>query len=120
MPLTRWGELAYATDQSMATITNTPDTQFRSALEELLEAIAVAIISGNPTLIAAAEAAVANALTTKLALSKCVHLDAGVWVWDGPNGASATHYLIPDDTGALIARATPFPVPSASAPELIW
>lgn len=51
---------------------------------------------------------------------KCVHLEAGKWVWDGPDGPLATHYLIPDETGALIARPTPFPTPSASSPELTW
>lgn len=77
-------------------------------------------ISEDPTIIDAAEAAVTDALSTVLALSKCVHLEAGVWIWDGPNGPLATHYLFPDDTGALVARPTPFPVPSASAPELTW
>lgn len=53
-------------------------------------------------------------------LEKCIHLESGVWVWDGPAAPAATHYLLPDDTGALVARSTPFPVPSASAPELTW
>lgn len=53
-------------------------------------------------------------------LVKCVHLEAGVWVWDGPDAPAATHYLLPDDTGALIARPTPFPVPSATSPALDW
>lgn len=53
-------------------------------------------------------------------LVKCVHSESGVWVWDGPDAPAATHYLIPDDTGALIARVTAFPTPSATAPELTW
>ncbi|WP_242085972.1 pyocin knob domain-containing protein [Microbacterium lacticum] len=51
---------------------------------------------------------------------KCVHLEAGVWVWDGPNAPAATHYLIPDEHGVLIARTTPFPTPSAATPALDW
>lgn len=117
---TKRGVIRVATDVSMATVLSNPASQFRSDLIDLLEQVAAGIIADSPTIIAAAEAAIANALTTKLALSKCVHLDAGIWVWDGPNGPLATHYLLPDDTGALIARATPFPVPSASSPELTW
>lgn len=119
MPLTRWGEFAYATDQSMATITNTPETQFRDALEALLELIAAGIISGNPTIIAAAEAAVANALTAKLALSKSVHLVSGRVSWDGPNGASATHYVLLVN-GRWQTVLYPFPAPSASRPAVTW
>lgn len=52
-------------------------------------------------------------------LVKCVHLEAGVWVWDGPDAPAATHYLLPDDTGALVARPTPFPTPLAT-PALDW
>lgn len=47
---------------------------------------------------------------------KAVKLEAGQWVWDLAN---ATHYLLPDHTGALIARPTPFPVPDAT-PSLTW
>lgn len=50
---------------------------------------------------------------------KCVHLDGGAWVWDGPAAAAATHYVLPDDTGALIVRPTPFPTPLAT-PALNW
>ncbi|WP_311878684.1 hypothetical protein [Microbacterium forte] len=65
--------------------------------------------------------AVEDALdATVIRLVKCVHLEAGKWVWDGPAAPAATHYLIPDENAALVARATPFPTPSASAPELIW
>ena len=114
------GVIRVATDVSMTTVLSNPSSQFRGALIDLLEQVAAGIIANDPTIIAAAENAVADALTSKLALAKCVHLESGVWVWDGPNGTSATHYLFPDDTGALVARTTPFPVPSASAPELTW
>lgn len=89
------------------------------ALPNAIHNRVVAEISADPTIIDAAEAAVSDALSTVLGLSKCVHLEAGKWVWDGPNGAAATHYLIPDHTGALVARATPFPTPDAT-PSLTW
>lgn len=76
--------------------------------------------ASDPLFASLANAAVTAAITTKLGLAKCVHLEAGQWVWDGPNAPAATHYLIPDENAALVARATPFPTPSATAPELIW
>lgn len=48
---------------------------------------------------------------------KAVRLEAGKWVWDL---AGATHYLLPDETGALVARATPWPVPNPITPSLDW
>lgn len=64
---------------------------------------------------------VANAIAAAdlVQLVKCVHLEAGKWVWDGPDAPAATHYVLPDDTGALVVRATPFPTPLA-APALNW
>lgn len=62
MPLIPIERVRFATDGSMATITRTPGTEFREALTELLEQIAAGIIANDPTLIAAAEAAVADAL----------------------------------------------------------
>lgn len=47
---------------------------------------------------------------------KCVRREAGAWVWVR---AGATHYLIPDHTGALVVRPTPYPIPDA-APSLTW
>lgn len=109
-----------ATDDSMALELRRAGSETQDATIELIAPVASEIISDNPTVIAGAVGAIDNAASTKLALAKCVHLEAGKWVWDGPNGASSTHYLIPDETGALIARATPFPFPSATAPELTW
>jgi len=120
MPLTRWGEVAYATDQSMATITNNSSSRFRAALIELLELVAAGVIADDSTVAAAASAAVENALAAgQYTPQKCIHLENGVWVWDGPSGLGATHYLIPDDTGVLVARPTVWPVP-ASTPVLNW
>lgn len=114
------GVIRVATDLSMTVVLSNPSSLFRNALIDLLEQVAAGIIADSPTIIAAAEAAIANALTTKLALSKSMHFESGTPVYDGPNGPLATHYLLPDHTGELVARATPFPVPSASSPELIW
>ena len=50
---------------------------------------------------------------------KCIHLEAGKWVWDGPNGPLATHFLLPDHDGSLVARSAAWPTP-ASTPELNW
>lgn len=47
---------------------------------------------------------------------KSVRLEAGKWVWDL---TGATHYLIPDHTGALIARPTPRPTPDVT-PSFTW
>ena len=46
-----------------------------------------------------------------------IRLEAGAWVWDL---AGATNYLLPDETGALVARATPGPVPNPAKPEINW
>lgn len=50
---------------------------------------------------------------------RCIRREAGKWVWVGPDAPTATHYLIPDHTGALVVRATPLPTPLAS-PALDW
>lgn len=117
---TKRGVIRVATDVSMTTVLSNPASQFRGALVDLLEQVAAGIIADSPTIIAAAEAAIANALTTKLALSKCLHFESGVAVYDGPNGSLATHYVFFDHLGVPIIRPTPFPVPSASAPEFTW
>ncbi|KQR43437.1 hypothetical protein ASF87_16740 [Microbacterium sp. Leaf161] len=90
------------------------------ALPAAIRARVIAELAADPTIIAAMEAGAENAIATKLALAKCVHLESGKWVWDGPNGSLATHYLLPDHTGSLVARPTPFPVPSATSPALTW
>lgn len=116
MSLVKWGSLSAASDQTMEAVAKNSGSKFRVALNSIIQAIVTATLAASPTVVAAAAAAVAGALAVK----KCVHLEAGVWVWDGPDSPDATHYLIPDDTGALVARATPFPTPSASAPEMNW
>lgn len=104
-----------------------PGAGFSELLNKPTQAMPAAVrsrvveeLAAHPTLVDAAEELIDDALASILALSKCMHLDAGVWVWDGPNGALATHYILPDHTGALVARATPFPTPSASTPGLDW
>lgn len=62
MALIYWGEVDAASDMTMATVTNTSNSRFRAALIDLLETIAAGIIADDPTIIAAAEAAVAGAL----------------------------------------------------------
>lgn len=112
---TKRGVIRVATDVSMTVVLSNPSSQFRAALEDLIEAV----LSDNPAVIAAAEAAVNDALASILSLSKCVHLEAGKWVWDGPLGAAATHYVFPDHDGRLVVRSTPFPTPLAT-PALNW
>ena len=119
MALIYWGEVDAASDMTMTTVTNTPSSSFRAALIDLLEEVAAGVIADNPTIIAAAEAAVANALSSILALTKCIHFASGRWVWDGPNGPLATHYILRID-GRWRTTATPFPTPSPSRPAISW
>lgn len=113
------GRLQVATPETMAVAVR-GNTVATDAVDERIELIAADIIADDPTIIAAAEAAVEAALATTLALSKCLHIEAGRWVYDGPNGPLATRYIIPNHDGRLVIRQYPFPTPSASAPELTW
>ncbi|MDA4893041.1 hypothetical protein PFZ55_39885 [Streptomyces sp. MS2A] len=120
MPLTRWGEMDFATDRSMAVITNTSDSEFRGALIGLLEVVAADVIANDPTIRDAVMAAIEEGLNAaEVKPLKCVHLEGGKWVYDGPDGLAATHYVLPDDTGALIVRPTVWPVPQ-STPAFNW
>lgn len=65
MALIYWGEVNAAGDITMASIVNQQGTQTRSAIMALIQNVAASIISSNPTVIAAAEAAVANAMAAK-------------------------------------------------------
>lgn len=126
------GHVSVASDSTTAGLISSPNTQTRAALAAVLEPmvedaaetivppIVYQVMADDPTIAAGAAAAAANALAAILGAAKCVHFEAGVLIYDGPNGPLATHYLIPDDTGIPIARSTLFPVPSASSPELIW
>lgn len=58
MALVKIAQVRFATDSSMATITRTTGTQFRTALEDLIGQIGAGIIAQNPNVIAAAEAAI--------------------------------------------------------------
>ena len=115
MALIFWGELDAATDSTMATAVDTLGSRTRDAVQALV----ASLIAGEEVVADAAAAAVAAAILPVFGLAKCVHRDAGVWVWDGPAAPAATHYLIPDETGALIVRPTPFPTPLAT-PALDW
>lgn len=122
MPLIFLGSVDAASDATMATVTNQANSLFRTALEALI----AAVLAENQAVIDAAEqaaaAAVNDALTTRLALSKTVYIEAGQIVWDTTPGRTlATHYFLPDHTGELVARLTPFPTPSATTPfALDW
>lgn len=120
MALVPIGRVKFATDESMATITNTSGSAFRAALIALLELVAADVISDDPAIRAAVIAAIDEQLAAgEYVPRKCIHLESGVWVWDGPDGIAATHYLIPDDAGVLVARPTVWPVPGAT-PVLNW
>lgn len=120
MAYTKRGTIRVATDTSMTAVLNNTSSQFRAELIDLLEDVAAGVIADNPAIIAAAEAAVAAALANaEIRPRKCVHVEAGKWVWDGPDGLAATHYVLPDDTGALVVRPTVWPVPGAT-PEFTW
>lgn len=130
------GHVSVASDVTTAGLISNANTQTRAALVAVLNAIVepmvedaaetivppivYQVMADDPTIAAAAAAAAAAALASTLGASKCVHFESGVLIYDGPGGPLATHYLLPDDTGALVARSTLFPVPSASSPELIW
>lgn len=57
-----WGEVNAAGDITMAAIVSTPGTQTRAAIAALIQSIAAGIIADDPTIIQAAEDAVAQAL----------------------------------------------------------
>lgn len=116
MSLIFWGSLAAASDQTMETVAKTPSSKFRAALVAIIESIVTTLLASSPTVVAAAAAAVSS----QLALKKCVHFEAGEVIYDGPGGAAATHYVLPDHNGELVVRATPFPVPSATSPAFDW
>lgn len=92
------------------------------ALPEAIRARVVAELAADPTIRDAAEAAVLDFVEGLhlVQLDKSVHFEGGEMLYDGPGTTVATHYLIPDETGEPVARLTPFPTPSASAPELNW
>lgn len=92
------------------------------ALPAAIRSRVIAELNADPTIRDAVEAAVLDfveGLNLVLAV-KCVHLEGNTVVWDGPDSPAATHYLIPDHTGMPVPRATPFPIPSASSPQLTW
>lgn len=62
MALIYWGQVEAASDPTMAAVTRRASSAFRAALTELIQDIAAGIIAGDPTIIAAAEQAVADAL----------------------------------------------------------
>ena len=112
------GRLQVATPETMA-LAIRGNTAATDAVDERIELVAAEIIADDPTIVAAAEAAVDEALATTLALSKCVHFESGVPVYDGPGGVLATHHIFQDHTGEQVIRPTPFPVPLAT-PAFTW
>lgn len=120
MAYTKRTTAAAATDDSMAMQVRRNGSESRSAVIDLIEPVAAGIIADDPTVAAAAAAAANDAVLSVLALARWVRREGNAWVRDVPGGPNATHYTIPDHTGAYIVRATPFPVPSATALELNW
>ena len=113
MPLIPVGRLTVATPETMAASVYNP-----TVARDAVDARITEILSSDPGVAAAAAAAVAAALASMDVMpKKCLRIESGQWVWD--ISSAATHYLIPDDTGALIARPTVWPVP-ASTPQLNW
>ena len=117
--LIKWGVIAAAGDITMAMIVNNPSSQTRAAIVDLIQDVAAQIIASDPTIIQAADEAVAGALTSKLSLSKSVHKEGADWIWDPNGGAASTHYVLFDHAGAAVIRPTPFPTPAAT-PALNW
>lgn len=62
MAMILWGTLDAASDQTMATVTRHVGSEFREAVVELIGDVAAGIIADDPTLIAAAEAALEDAI----------------------------------------------------------
>lgn len=116
--LVYWGSISAATDMTMGSIVETPGTRTRQAIIDLITPIAAGIIASDPSIIAAAQEAVDNALSTQLALSKSVHREGNAWIWDGPNGVNATRYVF-RESGEWTVHLTPFPVPLAT-PAFDW
>lgn len=120
MALIYWGQVDAASDITMAAIVNQSGSRTRAAVVDLLALVAAGVIADDPTVAAAAVAAVEDALAAgEYTPRKCIHREGGTWVWDGPSGLGATHYLLPDHTGAYVVRPTPFPIPLAT-PALNW
>jgi lysophospholipase L1-like esterase len=57
-----WGQVSAASDITMAAVVNQQGTSTRAAISNLISSVAAGIISGNPTVVAAAAAAVSDAL----------------------------------------------------------
>lgn len=89
-------------------------------LQQMAEDIDDFLLPSNAHFLALVTDAVELALSAiEVKPVKCIHREAGKWVWDGPGSPAATHYLLPDHTGALVARATVWPAPTAT-PVLNW
>lgn len=65
MALIKIARVRFATDGSMASITNTPGSAFRGAVEALIQDVASGIIANDPTIVQAAENAVSAALAAE-------------------------------------------------------
>lgn len=106
--LVYWGTIDAASDQTMATVTRTANSEFREALEELIQAVAAGIIASDPTVIAAAVAAVDAALAAQpIVLSRVVSATGGTWT-----DLNAVNAVLPI---ALDVRSTALNRPISSA-----
>lgn len=84
MAMILWGTLDAASDQTMATVTRRVGSEFRQAVMELIEDVAAGIIASDPTLIQAAEQAVAEALeNAAIVTSETLDADSMEFQQDG-------------------------------------
>jgi|GEM_PF-1448002 len=129
------GHISVASDVTTAGLISSPSTQTRAALAAVLNALVEPLVEdaaevivpplvaqamgADPAIAAAIAAGIDAALASTIGVRKSVHLESGELIYDPPGSALATHYLLPDHTGELVARPTLWPVP-ASTPELNW
>ncbi len=112
----RKGYVSVASDTTTAALIRNTTSQTHAALRAMVGVVvADQLEEADPDFFREpAEAAVA-AMAAELRPAKCAHREGGEWVRDDADGPLATHYLIPDHTGAYVARPTVWPVPAANA-----
>ena len=110
-----YGEIDAAADITTGLAISTPASKSQLAVDARVKPAAEAVLAGNPAVVAAAAAAVEAALAAAdVKPKKCVHLEGSIVVWDTPGATSATHYVLPDSTGALVVTSTVWPTPGST------
>jgi len=117
MALIPVGRLQVATPETMADSVR-GGTVATDAVDERVLEVAADLIEGDPALASAVAALVVSSAGIAQ-FQKCLHREGNAWVWDGPSGASATHFAIPDHTGTYVVREQPAPIPQAT-PAFNW